>query len=400
MARILFSFEGGSGHYEPLLPLAQAAVAAGHTVAFACSRGRAPAIGRAGFTALLAGRDIGSTPETAEMEARYLSLPTLDERESLILREGFAGWYARYKAADLLPLCAAWRPDLLVREEVDYGAVVAAERLGLPHATVLILAAGSFARPDLIAAPLASLRAAHGLPPDPALVMLSRYLTLSPFPPSFRDPAFPPPATTHALRPLTRPQSEDERLPAWAESLDELGAAPTVYFTLGTAVSGRSGDVFARVIAGLRDLPINLIVTVGRSLDPASLGPQPPHVHIERFIPQAALLPHCDLVVTHGGSGTVMGALAHGLPLGLIPLAADQPLNAARCEAVGVGRIIGGADLTPAMARDGVAALLATPSYRAAASRLRAEIAALPEPSYAVSLLERLARERRPLVAM
>ena len=55
------------------------------------------------------------------------------------------------------------------------------------------------------------------------------------------------------------------------------------------------------------------------------LGAQPAHVRAERFVPQSEELPHCDLVISHGGSGSVLGALAHGLPQLLLPLGADQP---------------------------------------------------------------------------
>ena len=111
------------------------------------------------------------------------------------MREGFARRIARERAAALVPLAEAWRPDVIVCDETDFGAMVAAERLGIPHANVLVLAAGSFARRSVIEGPLHELRAAHGLPPDPELAMLDRDLVLSPFPPSFRDPAFPLPAT-------------------------------------------------------------------------------------------------------------------------------------------------------------------------------------------------------------
>ncbi|HEU4785202.1 MAG TPA: nucleotide disphospho-sugar-binding domain-containing protein, partial [Ktedonobacterales bacterium] len=121
-------------------------------------------------------------------------------------------------------------------------------------------------------------------------------------------------------------------------------------------------------------------------------------VHIERYIPQALLLPRCDLVITHGGSGSVMGALAHGVPLGLIPLNADQPLNAERCVALGVGRVIGMGDIAPEAARDAVAEMLANPTYRRNAGRMRDEIATLPGPERALELLEQLANERRPLL--
>ncbi len=393
--RILFTFEGGSGHYNPLVPIARAAESAGHTVAFACAPRQLAMVEAAGFQAFAAGIDVGSTPATEAMEDHYMATPAIAEREAYLLREGFAGWYARHKAADIVTLGEMWRPDLLVRDEIDFGSAIAAERLGLPHANVLVIAAGSFVRHELVAEPLNTLRLEYGLPPDPDLAMLSRYLVLAPFPPSYRDPAFPLPATAYALRPLLPEPTREEQLPPWAANLT---GAPTVYFSLGTAFASSLRDVFARVIAGLRGLPINLIVTVGRRIDPADFGEMPANVHIERYISQSLILPRCDLVITHGGSGSVMGALAHGVPLAVIPLNADQPLNAERCAALGVGRVIGGEDITSAMARDAVEEMLANPEYRRNAGRLRDEIAALPGPARAMELLERLAAERRPLL--
>ena len=73
--------------------------------------------------------------------------------------------------------------------------------------------------------------------------------------------------------------------------------------------------------------------------------------------------------------------------------------NAARCAALGLGRVVPPADLTPDTARQAVLAVLGGPAYRVAAERMRAEIAALPGPEYAVALLERLGAERRPILA-
>ncbi|HEU4324864.1 MAG TPA: glycosyltransferase [Roseiflexaceae bacterium] len=380
--RLLFTFTGGSGHFEPLVPIARAAVAAGHSVAFAGQAVMVPAVEAAGFTAFATGgATFMSTP-------KRLPLLKLDmEREERDLREGFAGRVAPERAQAVLELCADWRPDLLVCEEIDFGPMIAAERLGLPHATVQVIAAGSLVRPDVVAAPLDALRAAHGLPPDPGLAMPGRYLFLSPFPPSYRDPAFPLPPGARVLRPAARAEATPPVRP-WTPALPD---APTIYFTLGTVFNVESGDLFERALAGLRQLPLNVIVTVGRELDPAVFGPQPAHIQIARYIPQAALLPHCAAVVSHGGSGSVMGTLAHGLPMVLLPMGADQPLNAARCAALGVARVLDALEATPADVRDAVAAVLADPRPRRAAERLRDEIAALPGPESAVPLLERLA---------
>jgi UDP:flavonoid glycosyltransferase YjiC (YdhE family) len=100
-------------------------------------------------------------------------------------------------------------------------------------------------------------------------------------------------------------------------------------------------------------------------------------------------------VVSHGGSGSVLGALAHGLPMLLLPLGADQPLNAARCAALGAARVLDALTATPAEIRGAVSALLEDPAPRAAAERLRDEIAALPGPEHAVARLEVLRAEAR-----
>ena len=388
--RILFTFIGGNGHFEPLVPIARAAAAVGHTVAFGCGPSMAAIVEAAGFTVFTLGTGTGSAPER-------LPLRPLDvEREEQEFRDRFAHGGAQYRAPLTGALCTAWQPDVLVCDETDFGGMLAAERLGLPYATVLVLAAGgSFMRPEVIGAVLNELRAEHGLPPDPQLAMLSRYLVLAPFSPSYRDPTYPLPATAHAFRPPMIGTAGDTP-PTWSSVLP---GAPTVYFTLGTIYNMESGDLFMRVLAGLRALPVNVVVTVGQHIDPAEFGPQPANIHIARYIPQLDVLPYCDLVVSHGGSGSVIGALAHGLPSVLIPMGADQPLNAARCKELGVARVLDAVKATPQAVREAVARVLEDPSYRQAAERIQDEIAGLPGPEQTIMLLERLAMEKRPLVA-
>lgn len=388
--RILFTFAGGNGHFEPLVPVARAAEAAGHTVAFAGQPAMIPMIEATGFTAFTTeGTTLLNTPER-------LPLLKLDlEREDRDLREGFARRLACIRHTAVLALCVTWQPDLLVCDELDFGAMMAAERLGLPYASVLVIAAGSFVRREVVSEPLEELRAEFGLPPDPHLEMLSRYLVLSPFPPSYRDPTFPLPATAHAIRPLSLVTGSNITQLPWLIPPDK----PTVYFTLGTVFNLESGDLFERVLAGLRNLPINVFATVGREIDPAGFGSQPANIHIARYISQSAVLPYCTAVVSHGGSGSVMGTLAHGLPMVLLPLGADQPYNAARCAQLGVAQVLDAVEATPESVGAAVTMVMANPSYRQAAGRIQGEIAALLEPAQAVRLLERLAVERRSIIS-
>lgn len=381
--RILFTFAGGSGHFQPLVPIARAAESAGHTIKFAGQPAMVAAIETAGFAAI---PTEGSTLSTTGERMPLLKVDI--EREESDLREGFVRRLARQRISALSSVIADWQPDLIVCDEVDFGAMIAAEKLGLPYAVVSVIAAGNLVRPDVVADALNEVRAEHDLPPDPDLAMLSRHLLITPFPPSYRDPAYPLPPTAHTIRP-TMPTHTGESI-AWTPPLD---GAPIVYFTLGTVFNVESGDLFERVLAGLRNLPVNVIATTGRELDPAIFWPQPPHVQIERYIPQAMILPHADLVISHGGSGSVIGGLAHGVPMVLIPMGADQPHNALRCEALGVARQLDALEATPQSVREAVMGVLSDERCRQAAERLRDEIAALPDPATVIPLLEGLVQK-------
>ena len=212
---------------------------------------------------------------------------------------------------------------------------------------------------------------------------------LSPFPPSFRDPAFPLPATAHS-----NPRSLDDRPPPWRGA----EGVPAVYFTLGTVFNLESGDLFERVLAGLRELPIEVVATVGTQIEPAELGPlrrQRPASSSTSLSP-----PSCRAAAQSSRTAARARSSARwrtACRRCVLPMGADQPLNAARCEELGVA---GGARRAhePRRSRcaEAVTAVLSDPAYRSAAERIRDEIAALPGPEHAVTLLERLGAERRP----
>lgn len=186
-----------------------------------------------------------------------------------------------------------------------------------------------------------------------------------------------------------------DALPAWAAG---PLTPPVVYATLGTVFTRHVAGLFTAMLDGVREVAGTLILTVGSRVDPASLSLQPAHVHVERYVPQSLLFPRCDLVVTHGGSGTLMAALSHGLPLVIIPIGADQPDNAARVADLGLGRVIGPGERTPEAIGDAVRVVLNDPVYRERARQVRTEIEALPGVEQVMTLLERLAIERQPIV--
>ncbi|MEU4802947.1 glycosyltransferase [Actinosynnema sp. NPDC023587] len=377
--RFLFTCVGGPGHLNPLLPISRAVADAGHTVLWATSDALRGLVERAGFPFHRLGAVAGTT---TSRERTPLVAPDREVSDSEV-RENFARRGTRARLPLVQPLVDDWRPDVVVCDEFDFASVIAAERRGIPHATVLVTAAGTQLRPEVVAGPLGEIRAELGLPADPDLLAPARYLRLSPFPPSFRAPDSRLHNTDHDIRPPI-----PDAVPR--------AARPSVYFTLGTEFGPESGDLVERVLAGVRDLPVDVLATVGRHLDPAGFGPQPAHVRIERYVAQDEVLSRCAAVVSHGGSGTVLGALAHGLPHLVLPLGADQPANAERCAELGAGLTLDAATATPDDVRTAVARLLAEPAFRRAAERLRAELAALPGPEHAAALLDRLGRTGRP----
>lgn len=403
--RVLFTTSAAAGHFHPLVPVAQALSAAGHVVAFAGPGSFAPTVEALGFSLFAAGYD-PAEPMDDELIRLWQELGRIvsdSSPDGLPGREAMrfywpnlsAGYMARRMVPDLMPLIERWRADLVVRELYEVGGAVAAEAHGLPHAAVQV---GHVV--DLpwlsheTSGALDPLRAAVGLPPDPEVAMLYRHLLLSFVPPSYQDPdQFVP--TQHHLRTVVFDRSGSESTPAWFHA--DL-PRPVVYATFGTMPQfSPFPELFQTTIAGLRDVAGTLIVTVGRDRDPAALGPQPAHVHVERYVPQSLILPHADLVVHHGGHNTTLAVLANGLPQVIVPLGADQPANARRCEELELGVTLWPSDRTPEAIATAAQAVLAEPRFRRNAERMQAEMTGLPGTEHAVALLEDLVRSHRPL---
>jgi MGT family glycosyltransferase len=133
-----------------------------------------------------------------------------------------------------------------------------------------------------------------------------------------------------------------------------------------------------------------VIVTVGRSVDPTVLE-TPANVRVQQYIPNSLVLPRVDAVVCHAGYNTVMGALMWGRPLVLAPFAADQPVHARRCAALGVGRVIDARALAREEIVSATRAVLDDPAYGHAARRIQREIAELPDVGGAADIVERAA---------
>ncbi len=162
-----------------------------------------------------------------------------------------------------------------------------------------------------------------------------------------------------------------DRLPVRFTAFDRAGASyeppqfadnnlPRVLLTLGSSIG--DPDLSAAIAQSLADAALNVLIT---DTAPADRGASPRIRHLG-FVPLARLLPDVGLAVSAGGTGTMLSALAAGLPLVIAPQLADQPLNAARATRLGVARTIADATEAGAAAQQ----VLTTPGYRQAARQV------------------------------
>jgi len=151
-------------------------------------------------------------------------------------------------------------------------------------------------------------------------------------------------------------------------------------------------DALRRAIEALASLDVRAVVTAGPSIDVATL-PSAPHVHVCQSAPHSELLREAAVVVTHAGHGTVIRALAAGVPLVCMPMGRDQNDTAARVVHHGAGvRVSAGA--APGKIRHAIEEILADSHYRERARTLGEQIVRDARDSRAVALLERVAAPR------
>lgn len=171
----------------------------------------------------------------------------------------------------------------------------------------------------------------------------------------------------------------------------EVGDAtePLVVVSFSTSYQAQVPAV-QRVVDALADLAVRVVVTAGPSVPAGALQPRA-NTTVTGFVPHDRLLPHASLVVSHGGLGTVMAALSHGVPVLCVPMGRDQFFNGSRVQALGAGTT-----LAPGTEGDGIAdavrALLdEASSARDGAKRMAAVISGYGGSSAAAGEIERVA---------
>lgn len=183
------------------------------------------------------------------------------------------------------------------------------------------------------------------------------------------------------VRESPRPTRRDGRPAPWAES----DGRPLLYISFGTEAgsSPNTRAPYRLAVETVSDMPVR---APGPNTDVSSLGPAPANVAIEAWVPQGEVWPHATAFLCHGGSGTLLGGLAEGLPVVVLPLFADQPLNGRNVEAAGAGLAL--LDPDAASLRSAIERVLVDGGMRTAARRIADEMAAMHSIDEAIDELE------------
>jgi protein-S-isoprenylcysteine O-methyltransferase Ste14 len=199
---------------------------------------------------------------------------------------------------------------------------------------------------------------------------------------------FPASVPSHAI--YCGPQLEDtSELPLWQPFWPENDKTPLILISLSTTYQAQD-DVIRRLLSAVEPLHVHVVVTLGYSLNPDEFQ-APSNVKLVPFIPHQQILPYTALAITHGGHGTVLGALSYGVPLICMPMGRDQRDIAARVVWLGTGLRISH-KATPRAFRSAITQVLNESSYRDKAKTIALEMARKNESVRALMELEALIR--------
>ena len=134
-----------------------------------------------------------------------------------------------------------------------------------------------------------------------------------------------------------------------------------------------------------------VVVAAGDHVDLDWLGPLPDQIDVRQFVQQEAVLATCDAVISHAGSGTVLGALKQALPTVSLPMGADQQLNADWLTELGLGVSLRADSVDVDQVRNALAVVLASTSMRRRLGAMGAEISAAGSLTDALRAVEALA---------
>jgi UDP:flavonoid glycosyltransferase YjiC (YdhE family) len=379
--RVLFTAVPLHGHFYPMVPLAHAFRAAGHEVLVATPLSLVDAVTAAGLPAAVTGPALGFA-DILMVDRQGRPVPPARGPAEMLASAGKA--WGRLAARTLAPtekLVDAWKPDLVVAEPSELAGPVVAALRGIPwarHNWGVTSLPGSL---PFTAAELAGELAELGLEalPEPDAVVKVVPADIA----GQEDP--------DGLPTRYVPYNGSGVLPDWALV---KRARPRILLTFGSLVPHmRFRDfvgILGQLAAGLPALGADIVVGV----DPAfagALGTLPDRVISVGWQPLNLALPACDLLIHHGGSGSMMTALSCGVPQLALPANADQFVNAFTLAGVGAGRMLMPDGVTVDAVLAEARELLDDPGYAEKAAGLAEQIAAMPAPADVATILAQLA---------
>lgn len=372
--RVLFATWAWPSHYFPLVPLARALQAAGHEVRAASSPALRETINASGVPVAVVGEDI----DIAALAGGRGDQAAAWDRGPYPFDQYLA--VAEAMADELISFAREWSPDLVVYEPTAYAGPLAAAAVKVPAVRHLWGPDFTFAAHRVEPAILAPLCQRLGLDG----VRTLGALTVDPCPPSMQ-------ITGDYARQRMRfePYNGSGVAPEW---LPRTTGRPLVCITWGTTLARLGGypHLVGATLAALDDLDVELVAAISPA-DRDLLGPLPGRVRVAELVPLHLLLPACDVLIHPGGPGTLLTAIAAGVPQLFLPCLPEQPFYASRVVANGAGLAVNPAKFTPEAVRQRVVALLDHAQYRQAAERLRQEMACQPSPEDVVAALVDLA---------
>lgn len=355
MSGFLFVTWDGGGNVPPATALARELVRRGHAVRFLGHASQERALTAEGFTFVRPrhARSFDSTRDYTPVRMLGVFADTGMGR-------------------DLLDALAAEPADLVVVDSFMFGAMAAARRAGVRYAALEHMYAAAY-RTSILGGPMGLNLRLRRLAPRATLdgAALRLLMTLAEV-----DPA---PAAANLL--------QVGPLAAWSP---RVGADPTVVIGLSTFGYTGMTSVLQRLVDATEGLPARVLVSTGPNIEPADLTVRP-GVEVHRWLAHADALPGASVLVTHGGHGSTMAALAHDVPLLVVPLdgKADHVVVGRSIERAGAGRTASRRGSASDL-RTALATLLEQPSYRTAAARLGAAIRATDAVGDGASALEAL----------
>jgi len=385
--RILISSTEGLGHIQPMLPLALKLRERGHSVLWATADPGRARIAAEGIGTVAAGWS--QAARHAEYQRRWPESASLDVEA--FVAQGFARSFGAVGApamfGDLLPVATTFQPDVIVADAAELAAPIVARALRAPlvtHGYGLVVpperVQGAVDQTEHLWATIGQAAPPFGGCYDDLYIDI--------YPRSMQPENLAYVGRIQSLRPTSMTRITGEVASARVRAAIADGR-PLIYLTFGTLFN--VNDTFRAAVEAFGSLSdVVVVVTVGPAGDVDAFGRQPSHVTVERYVDQGEVLDHASVVVSHGGSGTMLGALAEGIPQLMLPQAADQLRNARACVRAGAATALFRDDATVDAIRAAVVTAQTDVRMRVAAERLQAEIAAMPTVDDAALAVERL----------